>query len=141
MVGISRVVIRPQQPGTNKPSEEKLRTPSLTTDHSNDESLIEKPAIEQRTANHLSEAERLDTKVTKVHSFWSASTLLIPNVFRLTSQIEYNNQYVMEYQDLSRKEVLAQNGGFKSRLESAEVTSDSQPSLVKVSLKKQVLVK
>lgn len=56
-------------------------------------------------------------KADRVVSYWAGETLMIPNVFRLTAQIEFNNQYVLEYQDLSRKEVLAQNGGLKGRLE------------------------
>lgn len=68
----------------------------------------------------MPESDRLELKVGKVRFFWASQTLLIPNVFRLTAQIEGNNTSLLEHQDLSRKEVLAQNGGLKGRFEATE---------------------
>jgi hypothetical protein len=88
----------------------------------------------------MPENDRLSMKVSKVRSYWRSQTLLIPNVFRLTVQIEFNNQSVLEYQDLSRKEVLAQNGGMKSRLE-AEASVDEPAREERGSAKKKTSVK
>lgn len=98
----------------------KPRTPSLTTVFSRDESLSTHSAPESRLPSHMSESDRLAMKVGKVRFFWAGQTLMIPNVFRLTAQIEGNNQSLLEHQDLSRKEVLAQNGGAKARVEPIE---------------------
>lgn len=102
---------------------EKPRTPSLTTVFSRDshnDSFSAHSVAEPRTAAAMSEADRLDVKVGKVRFFWGNQTLLIPNVFRLTCLIDGNNTALLEHQDLSRKEVLAQNGGLKGRTDVPE---------------------
>ena len=68
----------------------------------------------------LSVEERIGWKVSRVKNFWKGASLLIPNVFRLTCLLEDNLDQALEYQDLSKKEVLAQNGGAKGRIESTE---------------------
>lgn len=105
------------------PFREKPRTPSLTTVLSGDshnDSFSAHSVAEQRAASAMSETDRLDVKVDKVRFFWDNQTLLIPNVFRLTSLIDGNNTSLLEHQDLSRKEVLAQNGGLKGRSDALE---------------------
>lgn len=102
---------------------EKPRSPSLTTIISRDshnDSFSAHSVAEQRAAAAMSEDDRLDVKVGKVRFFWGNQTLLIPNVFRLTSLIDGNNTALLEHQDLSRKEVLAQNGGLKGRTDALE---------------------
>lgn len=115
-----KFVLRRQKRSGRKSLPEKPRTPSLTTVFSRDESLSTHSAPESRLPSHMSEPDRLVMKVGKVRYFWAGQTLLIPNVFRLTAQIEGNNQSLLEHQDLSRKEVLAQNGGAKARVEPAD---------------------
>lgn len=107
--------------GTGLPG--KPRTPSLTTVVSKDlhnDSFSANSMGEPRTTSHMCEEDRLELKVGKVRFFWANQTLLIPNVFRLTSLIDGNNTALLEHQDLSRKEVLAQNGGVKGRADPVE---------------------
>ena len=52
----------------------------------------------------------MQIKVTRVKEYWDSLSMLIPNVFRVLSQID-SNTHVMEFQDLSSKVVLVQ--GFK----------------------------
>lgn len=116
-----RIVLRCGAKNKAKAFPDKPRTPSLTTVISHDDSILAESVVEARTASHLSEADRLAMKTGKVRFFWAGQTLMIPNVFRLTATIDGNNQSLLEYQDLSRKEVLAQNGGLKGRVEGTEV--------------------
>lgn len=136
----NKVGIRRQKVTLRRRPCEKKRTPSLTTVNSRDESVCGQSAADVRTTFQMPENDRLSMKVSKVRSYWRSQTLLIPNVFRLTVQIEFNNQSVLEYQDLSRKEVLAQNGGMKSRLE-AEASVDEPAREERGSAKKKTSVK
>lgn len=120
IISPGRIMLKRQiNPQVQKKSK-KNHSPCTTTVNSADESVFDRPAAESRLAAFVPEGERLASKVGKVVTYWSQATLMIPNVFRLTSLIEFNNQSVMEYQDLSLKEVLAQNGGLKGRGEAEE---------------------
>ena len=61
------------------------------------------------------EKQRLFNKVDKVNSYWKKESFLIPNVFRLAQLCEDDNESLVEYQDLSKKELLVQSNGQKSR--------------------------
>jgi len=49
---------------------------------------------------------RMENKIKKICRFWNKNSLLIPNVFRLTSQIAGESRQILEYLDLSKKELL-----------------------------------
>ena len=49
---------------------------------------------------------RISNKVEKIRRFWNSESLLIPNVFKLFSQIPGDWKNLLEFQDLSRKELL-----------------------------------
>lgn len=132
--------LRRQKMALRRRPSDKKRTPSLTTVNSRDESDCGQSTAEVRTTFQMPEQDRLSMKVSKVRNFWRNQTLLIPNVFRLTVQIEFNNQAVLEYQDLSRKEVLAQNGGMKGRLET-DISADEPRREERGSAKKKTSVK
>ena len=61
---------------------------------------------------------RLLNKIKKIQNFWNSQTAMIPNVFRFTALCPESADKILEYQDLSCKEVLAQNGVSKTRSES-----------------------
>lgn len=87
-------------------------------------------STEQKSHALLNESERMWFKASKVSKFWKHSSLMIPNVFRITSQLPDSRLYMLEYQDLSRKEVLAtQNGGFKASRESSR-KSENLPKAI-----------
>lgn len=46
-------------------------------------------------------------------NYWNKKSLLLPNVFRLTSILDDDTQHLLEYQDLSSKEILVQGQGVK----------------------------
>lgn len=71
------------------------------------------------TTDGLNEANKLNAKILKVFNYWFKNSMLIPNTFRITCYLEDDERNVMEYQDLSKKEVLAQynskqSGSFES---------------------------
>lgn len=136
-----RIMLKRQINSKIQKKSKKSQSPCATTVGSGDESVFDRPASDSRLAANVPEEDRLATKVGKVQSYWSQSTLMIPNVFRLTSLIEFNNQSVMEYQDLSRKEVLAQNGGLKGRAEGLEAKVGGSVGSGKTGLKKKTIVK
>lgn len=49
---------------------------------------------------------RIMNKVEKIRRFWNGESLLIPNVFKLFARIEGDFKNLLEFQDLSRKELL-----------------------------------
>lgn len=49
---------------------------------------------------------RLGNKIKKIQRFWSKESLLVPNVFRLVSSIRGESRLILEYLDLSKKELL-----------------------------------
>ena len=90
-------------------------------------------STEQKSHALLNENDRMWFKASKVSKFWKHSSLMIPNVFRITSQLPDSLVYMLEYQDLSRKEVLAtQNGVLKASKESRDTSgqSDSSPNAI-----------
>jgi len=98
----------------------KMEFHSETRLDSLENSINENCRSEHRSSVNLTEEERLGLKVVKVQNYWKQLSLMIPNVFRLTCLLEESTDQLLEYQDLSRKEVLAQNGGAKGKFESAE---------------------
>ena len=55
----------------------------------------------------------MSVKIKRVKEYWSSMSLLIPNVFKVLSEIEEDDRYVSEFQDLSSKTVLVQGQGTK----------------------------
>ena len=117
-----KFVIRQQQqirhPSKCHPKNENN---SETRNDSFENSINEHCRSEHRNSMTLTEEERLELKVLKVQNYWKRVSLMIPNVFRLTCLLEESPDQLLEYQDLSRKEVLAQNGGAQGKFESAEL--------------------
>ena len=66
------------------------------------------------------ESTRLENKIKKIKRFWSKDSLLIPNVFRLVRSIPQNNKQILEYLDLSKKELLGRYPFNWSPVERAE---------------------
>ncbi len=50
--------------------------------------------------------DKLETKVSKVSSYWEKVSFFIPNVFRLVKKLDNETDNVFEFQDLSKKELL-----------------------------------
>ena len=65
----------------------------------------------------------MSVKIKRVKEYWSSMSLLIPNVFKVLSEIEEDDRYVSEFQDLSSKTVLVQGQGTKV---SSEVEVETQ---------------
>lgn len=72
----------------------------------------------------LDEKSRLFQKINKVSHFWTSKTLLIPNVFKMTRINDEDSNSLIEYQDLSKKELLIQSNGMKA-ISSTERLNDS----------------
>jgi hypothetical protein len=81
---------------------------------------------ENQIASNDSQESKILVKIDKVLTYWNKTSLLIPNVFRLTSFLEEDSQNVLEYQDLSRKEVLVNSTGLKIRAPSTEEQSQAE---------------
>lgn len=60
------------------------------------------------TTDGSNEASKIGAKIIRVTNYWSGRSMLIPNTFRITCYLEDDDKNVLEYQDLSKKEVLAQ---------------------------------
>lgn len=113
----SKFVIRKQQQSSIVKLFEKVDSLHEKFSNSNEDSTFDRFHSEHRNNVILSENERLEVKITKVKSYWSHNSLMIPNVFRLTCLLLDNDEQMLEYQDLSKKEVLAQAGGVKAKSE------------------------
>jgi hypothetical protein len=62
--------------------------------------------------------------------YWNRSSLLVPNVFRMLTLLENDSKNFLEYQDLSRKELLVQSNGQKAKVHSYEdFIEDSEDEL------------
>ena len=61
-----------------------------------------------------SQQERLTIKINRTREYWSRESLLIPNIFRFLQKAKDDTDFIQEFQDLSRKEVLVQNNGQKN---------------------------
>ena len=83
---------------------------------STEASISDQEISESRPRLSMSEKEKVINKVNKVKLYWDASSLMIPNVFKLLS-FGSKERVVSEYQDLSKKEVLAQNPVGKDKRE------------------------
>jgi len=64
----------------------------------------------------LTENDKLMSKVNKTRLYWDSSSSFIPNVFKFLS-FNLKEKDLSEYQDLSKKEVLAQNAMSKEKRE------------------------
>ncbi len=64
-------------------------------------------------AHYADDAKKLEIKADKILCYWTKTSFLIPNVFRLTQLIEDDPYFTLEYQDLSNKELLVQSNGQK----------------------------
>lgn len=60
------------------------------------------------TTDSSNEASKIGAKILRVTNYWSGRSMLIPNTFRITCYLDDDEKNVLEYQDLSKKEVLAQ---------------------------------
>ena len=60
------------------------------------------------TQENINELNKINAKIIKVTNYWTGLSQLIPNTFRITCFLEDDLKYLLEYQDLSKKEVLAQ---------------------------------
>lgn len=60
------------------------------------------------TQESLNEGSKIIAKIIKIKNYWAGTSQLIPNTFRITCFLDDDLQHLLEYQDLSRKEVLAQ---------------------------------
>ena len=60
------------------------------------------------TTDSSNEASKIGAKIIRVTNYWSGRSMLIPNTFRITCYLDDDDKNVLEYQDLSKKEVLAQ---------------------------------
>lgn len=78
---------------------------------------------DQKSDQMLNEEEKLRARIVKVKVFWNKSSLLIPNVFKIKSYLDEDTEHLLEYQDLSMKEVLVFNGGFKPRNDSLSTSN------------------
>lgn len=77
------------------------------------------------TTDSLTELTKLNAKILKVTNYWFGRSVLIPNTFRITSYLEDDEKNVLEYQDLSKKEVLAQYNSKQSASLDMELLSES----------------
>lgn len=78
------------------------------------------------TQESVNEVNKMSAKIVKVGNYWKGTSQLIPNTFRLTSFLEEDLKNILEYQDLSRKEVLAQFYSRQSGSFEAEARSQSR---------------
>lgn len=60
------------------------------------------------TTDSSNEATKIGAKIIRVTNYWTGRSMLIPNTFRITCYLDDDDKNVLEYQDLSKKEVLAQ---------------------------------
>ena len=87
--------------------------------------------------------QKIDIKTEKVKEYWKKESMLIPNVFRLFSLMENENNYLLEFQDLSSKIVLVQGNGSKMNLEDEETntTEAKKPIRNRTSTKAKSILK
>ena len=83
-------------------------------------SISEIEISEFKNVSNQNEIERIDNKILRIRNYWNSYSLMIPNVFRVLSYLEDDTRFMLEYQDLSKKEVLVTSGGSKSRIESED---------------------
>lgn len=75
----------------------------------------------------LSEKQKIKIKIGKIRQYWAKSTLFTPNVFKLTQTIEDDTQHVLEFQDYSKKSVLA--GCQKNKSEECGAEDDNEDDM------------
>ena len=83
---------------------------------STEASISDHEISESRMKATLTENDKLMSKVNKTRLYWDSSSSFIPNVFKFLS-FNLKEKDLSEYQDLSKKEVLAQNAMSKEKRE------------------------
>lgn len=81
------------------------------------------------THENINELNKINAKIIKVTNYWSGLSQLIPNTFRITCFLEDDLKHLLEYQDLSKKEVLAQFYSKHSGSFEADNFSESRDTL------------
>ena len=76
-----------------------------------DEGIEERP--EGQNFHGMDEENRLKIKITKVNSYWTKKSIMIPNALRLCHLLEDDEENLLEFQDYSKKGVLVQGNGIK----------------------------
>jgi hypothetical protein len=71
-------------------------------------------SAEFETQESLNEGNKINVKIQRIKSYWTLTSQLIPNTFRITCYLDDDPKHLLEYQDLSKKEVLAQYHGKQS---------------------------
>ena len=97
---------------------------------STEASISDHEISESRSKTTLTENDKVISKVNKTRLYWDSSSLFIPNVFKLLS-FDMKEKAVSEYQDLSKKEVLAQNAMTKDKRELFDAIVVSQKTKIK----------
>jgi hypothetical protein len=54
---------------------------------------------------------KIHSRISRILDYWTKRSLHIPNVFRGLQLDEVEPEWLLEIQDLSKKELLVQNGG------------------------------
>lgn len=83
------------------------------------------------------ESSRIQSKIDKVTTYWNKTSLLIPNVFRLARLIDEDPDHLLEHQDLSKKELLVQSNGQKTKTSTCEEESETSEDEAKAKLKEK----
>jgi hypothetical protein len=60
------------------------------------------------------ESQKIEIKTEKIKDYWNQVSLLIPNVFRVLSELDSSSTQLLEFQDLSNKTVMVQSNGVKA---------------------------
>jgi hypothetical protein len=82
---------------------------------------VSSPGVGYARVNSVEdERNKVKVKIEKVLMYWNKSSLLVPNVFRMLTLLDDDNKNFLEYQDLSRKELLVQSNGQKAKVHSCE---------------------
>lgn len=105
---------------TKKESEQKSRMPGIANNSENDPSVV----LSDKILPVLNENQRIRLKTVKINQYWKKDSLMIPNVFRLTQSLDANSKHVLEFQDYSKKSVLATCYGQKNKSEENKAKED-----------------
>ena len=105
---------------SKKESEQKCKESGKANNSEKDPSVI----LSDKASPVLNESQRIRLKTVKVNQYWSKSTLMIPNVFRLTQALDAGSKHVIEFQDYSQKSVLATCYGQKNKSEDDKANED-----------------
>ena len=78
------------------------------------------------TPENINENHKIVAKIIKITNYWTGTSQLIPNTFRITCFLDDDSRNILEYQDLSKKEVLAQFNSKQSGSFDVEYSSESK---------------